>query len=234
MPLVLGCTLSVVFPAASGYYLLRCARCALERGRHRTGERLSDLAHAAMSAVMIAMLWTGVGGDPWGVQLTVFAVAAGWFFTRALDPGCRLGRDSHRRDARLGLLHEAVMMAAMFWMILAMSVPADAAASATRSGMSMPGAATGSHGGSASSALPATTATLALAGYLAVAALWWVSRYRVAAAGSALGCRTAGPAETAGSGDGRARTRVFFGAVGNAACHALMATAMSLTLMVTL
>jgi hypothetical protein len=132
-----------------------------------------------MSAVMIAMLCTREHGDRWGLQLSVFALATGWFLVRALDSGHRPGRAGPPRGTRLGLLHQAVAMAAMFWMILSMSHPAGPASPAGMR-MSMPGMAAGHVDPLSAPALPATTTTLVLAGYLAVATVWWVGRHRAA------------------------------------------------------
>ena len=176
VPLVLRCVLTAAFAIAGGYCLLSCA----PGHRHDAARRLSDVAHVGMSAAMVAMLWGATRGDRWGLQLTAFALAAGWFATRAVHPATRV-------PSRAALAHQGVGMAAMCWMLL----PRPDA----MPGMSMAGAPT---------AVP-----LALAGYLALAAVWWATRPRLAT----------GPTTTAAV------------PVGDAACHALMAAGMTLALL---
>jgi hypothetical protein len=227
-PLALRCTLTVVFAAVGGYCLLRCARRIAGLACHRAGEWLSDVAHVVMSAAMIVMLWTGAGGDPWGVQLTVFAVAAGGFLVRAVSQRHRVSR----RGARLGLLHQAVMMAGMVWMIRSMSAPAGAAMSSAASRMSVPGMTASTHNGMTEAALSSTATTLAVAGYLAVAALWWVDRCLSAQSEPAVGSEAIDATAQAESGDRPASG--FFGVGADAARQALMAAAMSVALVITL
>jgi len=92
-----------------------------------------------------------------GLQLSVFAVATGWFLLRALDSSRRPDPTTH---GRLALVHQGVAMAAMFWMLRSMSTVDP-----------MPGM-TGHLMSSARGAtVPAASTTLVLAGYLAVAAI---------------------------------------------------------------
>jgi hypothetical protein len=217
VPLAVRWSLTVVFAGAGAYCVLRCALPATAMMRHRLVDRLSDLAHVAMNTSMITMLWTWWGGDRWGLQLTFFALAMGWFLVRAVDPGSRSAQAIGHCGPRLGMVHQGVAMAAMLWMIL--SMPAPGGPGASRSAMSMGAPEMGAHhvGPLSPSALPATVTTLGLAGYLAVAAIWWAGRYRAA---------TVGPPT--------ANAAMVFGIAGDAACQALMTAAMSLTLVILL
>ena len=180
LPIVARAALIVVFATSGVYCLLRCALWSRTRACGAAHGRMSDIFQVAMSAAMVAMLATGFGGDRWGVQLTVFGVATGWFLTRALP---RVGR-----EARTGLVNHAVMMGGMFWMTFTMA----------RSGhMGMPGAATAVVGSSA-------IVGAGIAGYLAVASVWWGRRSLV----------------TAGSGG-------LFGVTGATTCHAVTSAAMA-------
>lgn len=159
--------------------------------------RTSDVAQVAMSVAMVAMLATGFGGDRWGVQVTVFAVAGTWFLTRALPTVSSAasagairtrfaGAGAVSVDARTGWVNHAVMMVGTAWMSFAMSraSPMDMAGSATVGA--------------------STVTSLALAGYLVIAAIWWGRRSLV----------------TAGSGG-------FFGVTGATTCHAVTSAAMA-------
>jgi len=185
LPIVARAALIVVFATSGVYCLLRCVRwsrrpsCHAGGSAHDTHGRVSDLTQVAMSGAMVAMLATGFSGDRWGVQLTVFGVAAGWFLTRALP---RVGR-----QARTGLVNHAVMMGGMCWMSFTMT---------SASSMDMPGmtAAVG----------PSAVTSLAIAGYLVAAAVWWGRRSLVAA-----------------------RTGGLFGVTGVTTCHAVTSAAMA-------
>jgi hypothetical protein len=142
--------------ALTGLYCL--ARCVAGPGGgcgHAEHGRGADLAHAASSAAMIAMLTAGFAGDRWGVQVTVFGVGAGWFLIRAL---------AARRVQRVGLLTHASMMGAMFWMSYGMLLP-------------------GHHQPVGVGAVPGAVTTVVLAGLLAGGALWWSGRARALAGG---------------------------------------------------
>ncbi|WP_344610105.1 DUF5134 domain-containing protein [Dactylosporangium salmoneum] len=113
--------LEIAFVAAGGYCLLRCLAA-----RHGCPAMLEDLLHGGMCAAMVAML-AGVPADPWGVQLTVFAVAGAWYAVRLVrsDGGSR----------RWAAWPQMVMMAAMCWMLL----PDMGGAHASMPGMDVPG-----------------------------------------------------------------------------------------------
>ncbi len=135
--------LTAVFAGLGGYCLARCALPAA-RLRHGPSEWVTDALGVATSAAMVAMLWTVPLGDRWGVQLAVFATAAGWYLVRAARAGTRPG-------ARPGLVHQGAGMAAMLWML----------ATAHAGTAPMHGSATTGPAGAA------------VAAYLALAALWW-------------------------------------------------------------
>ena len=123
-----------------------------------------------------------------------------------------------RRDAGVGLLHHAVMMAPMFWMSLSMPPGGPAwlsGAGTTTSAMSMSGMTRGVY---PPWPAPGAVTTLVFAGLLAAGALWWTRQTRTLAGVSA-------------SGPGQIATRGVFGAVGVAICHAVAATAMSAALL---
>jgi hypothetical protein len=218
LPIVARAALTVVFTISGVYCLLRCFRWTRRDGTGRGVRRRpdgpgcghhaahagepgrdasrpdgsghgvhgweSDLAQVAMSGAMVAMLVTGFGGDRWGVQLTLFAVAAGRFLTRALP---RVGR-----EGRTGLVHHAVMMGGMVWMSLRMTRPAPMTMSAmTTSAMT-------------TAVGPSTVATVAIAGYLTVAAVWWGRRSLAVAGVGGL-----------------------FGTAGATTCHAVTSAAMA-------
>jgi Domain of unknown function (DUF5134) len=175
-----------------------------------------------MSLAMIAMLWGLSRGDRWGAQTAVFGVAAGWYLVRAAS-------GAHPRRHRVGLAHQGVAMAAMFWMLLAISGTAPAA------GMAMPGM---DMTGGSQVAGAGRGITIAFAGYLAVATLWWLRTGvglvltgggvagRAAGVGGGVAGRAAGAARRGAAGLGAAG----FGAVGEAACQMLMAAAMCVAL----
>ncbi|WP_432826456.1 DUF5134 domain-containing protein [Dactylosporangium sp. CA-092794] len=143
--------LVTTFAVAGLYCLPRCLR-----SRHPWPARLADLLHGAMCAVMVAMLF-GIAGDPWGVQLTVFAVAAGWHVVRlvAAAPGGHPDRWSS--------LTQAIMMSSMCWMLL----PGPHGAAAPMPGAHLPGPDRAEFG-------PAVTGTLAVA--LIAASVLWTTR----------------------------------------------------------
>ena len=228
--------LTVVFAALGGYCLLRCALPASWHDGQRWSGRVSDGTHVAMSAAMVAMLWALTDGDRWGIQMAAFGAATAWYLVRAVA-----GRRS--RHDRIALVHQGVAMGAMFWMFFAVSGLLDTSEPAMP-GMNMPDAAHSATG---------RAVTLGLAGYLALAALWWLwagvrlaplsagrlavprpansvlpAPVRVLAAAAAPGLAEA-PAP-AGGGANRSVPRVF-GPVGQAGCQMLMAAAMCLALL---
>ncbi|WP_025733490.1 DUF5134 domain-containing protein [Carnimonas nigrificans] len=83
--------------------------------------RYCHLWHLLMALAMLAMSW------PWGHQLpalpqiVVFSVALLWFVWLGISGGCCASDDPHRNLTRLSMGYHALMMAAMAWMLLAMS-----------------------------------------------------------------------------------------------------------------
>lgn len=187
-PLALRAPLTVAFVVVAVYCLVRCVAPAPGADGHRWTQRLSDLAHLTMCALMTATLWALVGPDRWGAQLAVCAVATGWFAVRVLHAP---GGPAH--PVRWGLAHQAVTMAAMFWMTWSMSAPTRIGPAGTgTTAMEMAG-----------HPVPPSGVRLVLAGYLALATVWWLAR---------------------------SWRRDAFGAAGDAACQALMTGAMSVML----
>jgi hypothetical protein len=164
---------------------------------------VTDALGVAMSAAMIAMLWAPPLHDRWGVQLALFGTAGGWYVIRASRPGMR-------PVARAGLVHHGVVMVAMLWMLATAQ-----AGTGVMSGAAMPVTAP-----AGSVPAPAGLIGTGLAGYLALAALWW--------AGSALRpTLTAAPSGVVTV----SRAEVVFGARGAGICQAVMATAMCVALL---
>jgi hypothetical protein len=140
--------------------------------------------HALMTAAMIAML---AHGWEWPLlpQILVFTLAAWWFAVQAAaswaEPGTRRGRPG--RPGRRKCLYDALMMAAMAYMLAVMQLGATAAAS----GLQAPDvfAVQGTHHPAAAGAsrvtLPAapdwtSQATLVLAVAFAAACILWAAR----------------------------------------------------------
>lgn len=116
---------------------------------------------------------------------------------------------------RLALLHQAIGMAAMIWMVYAVAAPAGSPASGM-AGTKMSGLATGG-AAFAGTGVAASAVTLALAGYLGVAALWWLRRARLIV--------VQGPSQTAASGWLSPTAGAVVGTAGDAACQAVLAAA---------
>jgi hypothetical protein len=168
-PLAIRAPLTVAFVVVAVYCAARCVTPAPGSGPHGWTQRLSDLAHLTMSALMVATLWALFGPDRWGWQLSVCAVAVGWFAVRALRAP---GGPAH--PVRWGFVHQAVTMAAMFWMTWSMSAPPMAMVAHP---------------------VPAAGVPVVLAGYLTLATLWWIVRSRRSAlAGASLRCTAFGAA----------------------------------------
>ncbi len=235
-------SLTAVFGVLGGYCLLRCCLPALTHAGHLLSELVSDAAHLAMSAAMIAMLWALTRGDPWGVQMAIFAVATGWYLVRAADA-------RHDTRHRLGLAHQGVAMAAMFWMYGQMMAPGGAMRmpGMTMSGTAMTGTGMADMGmqGTATSGtghsfwpLAGPWVTVAFAGYLALAALWWLWQGVVTAVAqrAAVGAGAPGVGAAGGTGVGGGAgpaVRLLFGPLGEAGGQTLMAAAMSVALLAT-
>jgi hypothetical protein len=165
LPLLSRVVLTVLLVVAGGLCLSRCrSRTA---GSTPTG-RLNDATHVLMSAEMIAMAWSWSVPDPFGVQVVVFAVAAGWFavqatgvpITRAaLRPAVAGGscgprshtpvgtpcieRSGHRAPSRTQCVHHGALMVAMVWMLGAGAhLASTSLPTASMTGMAMPAAST--------------------------------------------------------------------------------------------
>jgi hypothetical protein len=204
-PLAVRDALTLGLLAVGGYCLIRCVLPDPRGAAHGYRHLFSSGTHLVMSAAMLGMVWRTVG-DRWGVQLSFFAVGGGCYAVRA----ARLRRADGA--ARLGLLHEAVAMAAMFWMVWAVAAPTGSPVVGAAS-MGMSDAGTG---------IPAPAVTLALAGYLGLAALWWLHRARVLV--------VAQPGPAVGGWLSAAGGRVV-GRAGDAACQAVLAVAAAVLLM---
>ena len=167
--LVLRWSLTVAFALAGGYCTAQCVGVLRTRGRLDTSTLLANVAHLAMSAVMVGMVWWTVSWRVVTWEIALFAVAAGWFAVRVVAMAQPVAAGQPRAPlphgpahSKLGCAYHATAMAAMVWMLTAM------AGRPTMAGMS--------HGGSRPSTR-ALTATL-LAVYFAVAAAVWLASAR--------------------------------------------------------
>jgi Domain of unknown function (DUF5134) len=191
VPLAFRVVLIAVFAAVGGLHLLRCLNGSLPFVGAGV-ERVNDVVHLLMGVEMVAMTWGG--RDRWDVQLTVFAVATGWFAIQAIGvlPFARLTADvgqpdrsipdGHRRAtpaprqgrvvcARTAGAQHAIVAAIMTWMIAAMPVvgsPAAASTSVHMSAMATPAVPTADH-----IALSPYLGAL-LGGYLLLTTPWWL------------------------------------------------------------
>ena len=122
--MLLRIALTAVF-AVSGGFCLR--RCALPSCCRTTSDRIDYAAHVLMSASMIAMLWSSPRWVAW--QMSVLAVACGWFVVQATGVSLASLRPSrpgtpimaHGTGVRLRCLHHAALMFGMALMLRAMS-----------------------------------------------------------------------------------------------------------------
>ena len=199
VPLIVRAMVTVMFAATAVLHLVRCLglmRClAGSPTRARTGvARVNDVIHLLMSVEMVAMVWRGPVRDRWTLQLTVFAVATGWFLVQAVAPlpvgsvmtgaadvsgvprRAAPDRPSCRTMAARGAsIQHAIVTAVMTWMIAVM--PAGGARTAVGPGVRMPGMAMSSASGVVD-ALGGYLGVL-LAGYLVLSAsLWLVTAQR--------------------------------------------------------
>jgi hypothetical protein len=202
----LSWALSLVFLATAAFYGWRIARPAPGLPPTRA-EHVSSVAHVVMSLGMIPMLWWWGMILPAPPQLAVFGAAAVWFLAlavvRAPEPCCSL---LGRRRTHLYHLHHFTLMAAMVWMVVAMSVPSllkssSPAESSMGSMASMAGGTPAahamdhtmmnmSHAGDAGGGSPVAIAvTVALAVYFLVLVPWWL--YEVVAVRRGRGRRLA-------------------------------------------
>jgi Domain of unknown function (DUF5134) len=199
LPLIVRAVVTAVFGATAVLHFIRCLdlmRClARSPPRARAGgvARVNDLVHLLMSVEMVAMAWRGPARGWWSLQLTVFAVATGWFLVQGVAPlpvgsvmtGAADASDSQRRAApdrrscrsvaaRGASIQYAIVTAIMTWMIAVM--PAGGARTAVGAGVRMPGMAMSSASGAGD--LDGYLSAL-LGGYLVLSAsLWLVTAHR--------------------------------------------------------
>ena len=164
--LVLRWALTVAFVLAGGYCTAQCVGVLRARGRLDTSTLLANVAHLAMSAVMVGMVWWAPSWRVVTWEIALFALAAGWFAVRVVAMAQPVAatraqpRPAHGpAHSKLGCAYQATAMAAMVWMLTAMA--------------GRPGMVGMSHGRGA----PATRAMAAtlLAVYFAVAAAVWLA-----------------------------------------------------------
>jgi hypothetical protein len=156
--------LTLTFAAIGVYYLVRCVQAS-----STWVLRVSCIAHLAMSAAMIAMVWPWGMNIPVGPQVAVFVLAALWFLPLAWSREGAAIRVLH--------LHHVVIMGAMAWMVGSMPTVMSG------SGSDMPQAMDMSHGmsmpgmGGNSSAVPGylTVVSIVLACYFAAYTFWLIS-----------------------------------------------------------
>lgn len=163
--LVLRWILTVSFAVIGGYYLIRCIEADSAPVR-----RVSCVAHVAMSAAMIAMVW------PWGMnipvepQVGVFVLAALWFIP--------LSWSRSARSVRVYDLHHVVIMAAMAWMVGSMPTAMGSTTSDMPPGMDMHGMDMPGMNASTSGSVPGylSVVSIGLACYFAAYTVWLISR----------------------------------------------------------
>ena len=244
LPMAARLALIAVFSAVGLWHLLRCLRGSVPFVGGGV-ERVNDLVHLLMSVEVVAMTWGGPLRDRWNVQLTVFAVATGWFAvqatgalpvtvvtTGAVRPGAH-GPGAHgpatraRRPGpvvfvRSACAQHAIVAAIMTWMIAAMPVgdsPAAAPPSAHMSAMAMPAASAADH------IAVSPYLGLLLGGYLLLTTPWWL----LVADRTSSRRRSATPRRTGEP--GRFIRRVAAGPAAGVTSHAVMAAAMGAVLL---
>lgn len=239
VPPVLAWFLTVVFAATGLWFSLRAAKGtspvpggagAGEIGAGGAGagkvgaiDRVCSLAHALMSAAMIAMAWQWGMSVPAWPQVVVFAVATAWFLLLTVRPPARSSAGSapvaHAHGSGpLPHLHHAVMMACMVWMLVPMTMmpagPSGHAGHAGHGGGHMSGM-----GGAMHMSTPSPAVNVVLgAGLLLSAVAWGV----------------AAVAWRRGAVDHSGQTRALPSATGDAACHCGMSVGMGVMLLTAL
>ncbi len=197
LPLVVRAMVTVMFAATALLHLrrslglvrclglMRCLAGSPTPVGTRGVARVNDVIHLLMSVEMVAMTWRWPVRDRWSLQLTVFAVATGWFLVQAVAPlpvgsvmtGVADVPDVQRRAAperpscrtmaaRGASIQHAIVAAVMTWMVAAM--PAGGGRTAVGPGVRMPGMAMSSAPGVVD-ALGGYLGVL-LAGYLVLSA----------------------------------------------------------------
>ena len=163
--LVLRWSLTVAFVLAGVYCTAQCIVVLRAEGRRDASTLLGNLAHLAMSTVMVGMVWWAPSWRVATWEIALFAVAGGWFAVRVVALTQRAAAHAHPAlphgpaHSRLGCAYQATAMAAMVWMLTVMSA---------RPGM--PGMAPHGPGAPATRALVAS----ALAVYFTIAAAIWL------------------------------------------------------------
>ncbi len=171
-PLLLAWLLTIVFAATGVWFSVRCVQPG---GVPGVADRGCDLAHAVMSAGMIAMVW------PWGMnvpsrpQLVVFALATIWFVVLMVG-GTRWAHNAHG-NGRIPRLHHALMMAAMVWMLGMMpkSMPAGGGSSGHGAHHHGSASTTSDHAGSAGMSGTMLVISIVLGVFFLLASLGWIS-----------------------------------------------------------
>jgi hypothetical protein len=212
MPSPVVWVLTITFTLTGGYCLARCGHFICNGLNHPVSGWATELAHLAMSAAMVGALWSTRSWDRRGIQLTMFAVLAGWFAVRAVV-GPPIGRPHPPLAGRPALLHETVGFAAMCWMLLGTVGPAQGETVVSHAAvmmMTMPGTGMAPH---------VTTAVSAgLGAALVVGCGGWAWQLRKSASAVRL----------------RPYREAVFGRAGEAACQVAMAAAMATALAVAL
>ncbi len=242
LPLLVRAALTVAFSASGAVHLWRCLAGPARRPGNGI-EVVNDLIHLLMSVEMVAMAWRAPLRDRWGVQLTVFAVATGWFLVQAIAPlpvgsvvfgaagtsdlRCRAwsARHSSRAlGARAACLQHAIIAAVMVWMIAVMPA-ADGIAAVPSAGSETVRTAGHMAGMAMSSASVAVDGAARpypgawLSGYLLLSASsWLVVAFRAGRRRRAAASRRGRPAWATGL--------VAVGAVSGAISYAVMAAGM--------
>jgi hypothetical protein len=159
---------------------------------HDRRERVFDLSHVLMSAVMITMPFSWSVHIPAAAQILTFSAAALWFVQLAMfhpsavQPVTPLARARHH-SGRPRLLYHAAMMGAMVWMAVIMAPVPGAGAMEMSMPMGMHDHPSGTAG--ASPTLPtdlhpwATPISIMIGIGFAAATVWYSGRF-VALAGS--------------------------------------------------
>lgn len=177
--MLLRVLLTVLF-AGTGLWCLLVAVRRFPRLRPPMTDRISWLAHAVMSAGMIAMAWPIGMSLPVSPQLVLFALITLWFLGLAVR-GHRpcIGHGARRR---LPHMHHAAMMGAMVWMLAAMPLAMSAGGGsgghhhhAMAASIAMPGMPGMSMGESPGLPIAFVIANLVLGGYFLISSLGWIA-----------------------------------------------------------
>ncbi|GAA2659285.1 MULTISPECIES: DUF5134 domain-containing protein [Actinosynnema] len=166
--IVLRVALTAAYAVACGFHLVRLWR---DGG---LVERVGSVLHALMCGAMILMAWPATMAFAPVPQTALFAVAALWFAALAA-----IGGRACAGHGRVELVHHAVMMAGMAWMVVVMPLAMREPPSGGGGG-----GAHDHHGGAATTAVDAgagvpahvSAVGLALAVVFAIAGTAWLAR----------------------------------------------------------